>query len=164
MIALLSVLANDPCSRTSTHSLGSVRGNVGVPFRSVELSEIVATIPFAVTLGIEITEASPDAVTATLDHRAELCTTAGVLHGGALMTLADTAGAVCAFLNLPSGARTSTLESKTNFLRAVTSGRATARCAPVHVGRSTIVLQTQVRDENDKLVVLTTQTQTVLSG
>ena len=84
MIALLSVLANDPCSRTSTHSLGSVRGNVGVPFRSVELSEIVATIPFAVTLGIEITEASPDAVTATLDHRAELCTSAGVLHGGAL--------------------------------------------------------------------------------
>ena len=164
VIALLSVLANDPCSRTSTHSLGSVRGNVGVPFRSVELSEIVATIPFAVTLGIEITEASPDAVTATLDHRAELCTYAGVLHGGALMTLADTAGAVCAFLNLPSGARTSTLESKTNFLRAVTSGRATARCAPVHVGRSTIVLQTQVRDENDKLVVLTTQTQTVLSG
>ncbi|HTH07023.1 MAG TPA: hotdog fold thioesterase, partial [Ilumatobacteraceae bacterium] len=64
----------------------------------------------------------------------------------------------------PSGARTSTLESKTNFLRAVTSGRATAKCAPVHVGRSTIVLQTQVRDENDKLVVLTTQTQTVLTG
>ena len=164
-IALLGVLANDPCSReSSTHSLESVRGNVGVPFRPVELPEIVATMPFAVTLGIEITEASPDGVTATLDHRAELCTTAGVLHGGALMTLADTVGAVCAFLNLPSGARTSTLESKTNFVRAVTSGRATARCAPVHVGRSTIVLQTQVRDENDKLVVLTTQTQTVLTG
>lgn len=119
-------------------------------------------MPLAVTLGIEITEASPEGVTATLDHRAELCTTAGVLHGGALMTLADTAGAVCAFLNLPAGARTSTLESKTNFLRAVTSGRVTARCAPVHVGRSTIVLQTQVRDEREKLVVLTTQTQTVL--
>ena len=80
------------------------------------------------------------------------------------MTLADTAGAVFAFLNLPSGSRTSTLESKTNFLRAVTTGRVTARCAPVHVGRSTIVLQTQVRDDNGKLVVLTTQTQTVLTA
>ncbi len=125
---------------------------------------MVATMPFAVTLGIEITAAAPEGVTGSLDHRPDLCTTGGVLHGGALMTLADTVGAVCAFLNLPAGARTSTLETKTNFLRAVTAGRVTAVCAPVHVGRSTIVLQTQVRDASDRLVVLTTQTQTVLTS
>jgi 1,4-dihydroxy-2-naphthoyl-CoA hydrolase len=128
----------------------------------VELSEMTAMMPLAVALGIEISEASAEGVTGSLDHRPDLCTTAGVLHGGALMTLADTVGAVCAFLNLPAGARTSTLESKTNFLCAVTSGRVTAVCAPVHVGRSTIVLQTHVRDEADRLVSLTTQTQTVL--
>lgn len=121
-------------------------------------------MPLAVALGIEITEASPEGVTGVLAHRPDLCTSAGVLHGGALMTLADTVGAVCAFLNLPGGARTSTLESKTNFLRAVTAGRVTAACAPVHVGRSTIVLQTQVRDDSGRLVTLTTQTQTVLTS
>jgi uncharacterized protein (TIGR00369 family) len=129
----------------------------------VEPSEITAMMPLATTLGIDITEATAEGVTGTLDHRPELCTTAGVLHGGALMTLADTVGAVCAFLNLPAGARTSTLESKTNFLRVVTAGRATAVCTPVHVGRSTIVLQTLVRDESGRLVTLTTQTQTVLT-
>ena len=126
--------------------------------------QIRDTMPFAALIGAELTEVSPEVVRSRMEWTPERCTAGGLLHGGALMTLADTAGAVCAFLNLPSGARTSTLESKTNFLRAVTSGRATAKCAPVHVGRSTIVLQTQVRDENDKLVVLTTQTQTVLSG
>jgi uncharacterized protein (TIGR00369 family) len=79
------------------------------------------------------------------------------------MSLADTTGAVCAFLNLPAGARTSTLESKTNMIRAVKDGKVTATSVPVHVGRSTIVLQTEVRDESGKLVSLTTQTQTVLS-
>ncbi len=125
---------------------------------------MTATIPLATALGIELTGASPEGVTGVLEHRPDLCTTLGVLHGGALMTLADTVGAVCAFLNLPAGARTSTLESKTNFLRAVTSGRVTALCAPVHVGRSTIVLQTQVRDDDGRLVTLTTQTQTVLTS
>ena len=79
------------------------------------------------------------------------------------MSLADTTGAVCAFLNLPAGARTSTLESKTNMIRAVKEGTVTATSMPVHVGRSTIVLQTEVRDDTGRLVSLTTQTQTVLS-
>lgn len=130
----------------------------------MEMAEIVAMMPFAGDLGIELTEAAPDGVIGTLQHRVELCTTAGVLHGGVLMSLADTVGAVCAFLNLPQGARTSTLESKTNFLRAVTTGTVTATCAPVHVGRSTIVLQTHVRDDSGRLVSLTSQTQTVLAG
>ncbi|HTN78637.1 MAG TPA: PaaI family thioesterase [Acidimicrobiales bacterium] len=129
----------------------------------MDLSEMTAMMPLAGTIGIELTGASPQGVTGSLVHREDLCTTAGVLHGGVLMTLADTLGAVCAFLNLPAGARTSTLESKTNFLRAVTGGTVTAECAPVHVGRSTIVLQTQVRDADGRLVSLTTQTQTVLA-
>src|SRR4051794_12625330 len=81
------------------------------------------SMPFAQHLGIELDAASPQEVRAHLGHRAELCTVAGALHGGALMTLADSAGALCAFLNLPQGAQgTSTLESKTNLLRAVRGG------------------------------------------
>lgn len=129
----------------------------------MDSSDIVKLMPFATLLGIDITSASAEAVTATLEHRADLCTTADILHGGALMTLADTTGAVCAFLNLPAGARTSTLESKTNMIRAVKEGTVTATSTPVHVGRSTIVLQTEVRDDTGRLVSLTTQTQTVLS-
>ena len=129
----------------------------------MDSSDIVKLMPFATLLGIDITSASAEAVTATLEHRADLCTTADILHGGALMTLADTTGAVCAFLNLPAGARTSTLESKTNMIRAVKEGTVTATSMPVHVGRSTIVLQTEVRDDSGRLVSLTTQTQTVLS-
>jgi 1,4-dihydroxy-2-naphthoyl-CoA hydrolase len=79
------------------------------------------------------------------------------------MSLADTTGAVCAFLNLRAGTRTSTLESKTNMIRSVKEGKVTATSMPVHVGRSTIVLQTEVRDDSGKLVSLTTQTQTVLT-
>ncbi len=129
----------------------------------MDSSDIVKLMPFATLLGIDITSASAEAVTATLEHRADLCTTADILHGGALMSLADTTGAVCAFLNLPAGARTSTLESKTNMIRAVKEGTVTATSMPVHVGRSTIVLQTEVRDDTGRLVSLTTQTQTVLS-
>ena len=87
---------------------------------------------------------------------------AGVLHGGAIMVLADTLGAVCAFLNLPDGATTSTIESKTNFFRAVRGGAAHATTTPLHVGRTTIVVQTDVRDDDGKRVALVTQTQAVI--
>jgi uncharacterized protein (TIGR00369 family) len=90
--------------------------------------------------------------------------TDGVMHGGALMSLADSAGAVCAFLNLPQGATTSTIESKTNFFRALRSGRALAVSTPLHAGRTTIVVQTDLRDEDGKRVALVTQTQAVLCG
>jgi uncharacterized protein (TIGR00369 family) len=155
---------NDPCQGIIDRFRSARDGELPRTVLVVELSEMTAMMPLAVALGVEISAASAEGVTGSLDHRPDLCTTAGVLHGGALMTLADTVGAVCAFLNLPAGARTSTLESKTNFLRAVTSGRVTAVCTPVHVGRSTIVLQTHVRDEADRLVSLTTQTQTVLAS
>ena len=79
-------------------------------------------MPFAAKLGIRIEHAEPEEVRGRLDWAADLCTSAGILHGGAVMTLADSTGATCAFLNLPEGAGTSTIESKTNFFRAVREG------------------------------------------
>ena len=89
-------------------------------------------MPFARLLGLELTAAAPDEVRGTLAWDESRCTTGGVLHGGALMSLADTVGAVCAFLNLPEGAGTTTVESKTNFLRAVTEGQVEAVGRPLH--------------------------------
>ncbi|HWL44856.1 MAG TPA: PaaI family thioesterase [Ilumatobacter sp.] len=129
---------------------------------------IQASMPLCATLGITATEASAARVVLSLDWRAELCTTAGLLHGGALMALADAAGGACAFLNLPEGATgTSTIESKTNFLGAVREGTVVATATPLHVGRSTIVIETELRAgpaATDRLVGKTTQTQTVLRG
>ena len=124
---------------------------------------LVETMPFAVACGVEVDAAGPDEVTGRMAWREDRCTVAGVLHGGALMTLADSLGAICGFLNLPEGATTSTVESKTNFMRAVRGGYARATTRPLHVGRQTIVLQTEIRDENEKLVAFVTQTQAVLN-
>jgi 1,4-dihydroxy-2-naphthoyl-CoA hydrolase len=121
------------------------------------------TVPFAATLGIELRSAVAEEVQAVLAWRAELCTVAGVMHGGALMSLADTAGAVCAFLNLPPGAATTTIESKTNFLRAVREGEVRAVARPLHVGRRIIVVQTDLLDDGGKRIAQTTQTQAVLT-
>lgn len=126
------------------------------------LQEAVASMPYAEALGVRITAAAPDAVDGELDWAPQRCTAGGILHGGALMGLADSLGAVCAFLNLPEGALTSTIEGKTNFFRAVREGTVTGRCAPVHVGRTTIVVQTELRDGDGRLVALTTQTQAVV--
>ena len=119
-------------------------------------------LPFADTLGIRVGEVTAEQATATMAWAEHLCTTGGVLHGGALMAFADTVGALCAFANLPAGAGTSTIESKTNFFRAVRSGVVTATCTPLHVGRSTIVVQTDLRDDRGKRVAQVTQTQAVL--
>lgn len=123
---------------------------------------LLARMPFAVTAGVEIDSASPAAVTGRLPWAPERCTAGGVLHGGALMTLADSVGAVCAFLNLPPGATTSTLASATSLLRAVRSGAAHATARPLHVGRSTIVVLTEVTDDDGRPVASVTQTQAVL--
>ena len=120
-------------------------------------------MPFAAELGIEIVEARPDEVTAHVEWSPRLCTTGGTMHGGVLMALADTAGATCAFLNLPPGAGTSTIESKTNFFRAVRDGHVEAVARPLHVGRSTIVVQTELADASGRRVAITTQTQAVLT-
>lgn len=124
--------------------------------------ELLALMPFAQTCGIRLLTTTPAEVRGEIDWAAERCTTAGVLHGGALMTLADSLGAVCAFLNLPAGATTSTIESKTNFFRAGRDGTVAGTTRPVHVGRTTIVVQTEIRDGGDRLVALVTQTQAVL--
>jgi 1,4-dihydroxy-2-naphthoyl-CoA hydrolase len=128
-----------------------------------EITETVnAQMPFGATLGIR-TFGDADEVDATLEFSPDLCTAGGVLHGGVLMALADTAGAVCAFLNLPAGARTVTIESKTNFLGAVRNGPVTARARPLHIGKTTIVVETDVLDSSGRRVVRTTQTQAVLA-
>jgi len=128
-----------------------------------ELTEVVnAQMPLGATLGIR-SFGDPDEVEAVLEWRPELCTSAGILHGGVLMALADSAGGLCAFLNLPAGARTATIESKTNFFGAVRDGEVRARCRPLHRGRTTIVVETELLDESGRLIGKTTQTQAVLT-
>jgi 1,4-dihydroxy-2-naphthoyl-CoA hydrolase len=127
------------------------------------VSELVGAMPFAAATGVEVQSATKESVVGTMAWAPERCTAGGVLHGGALMTLADTIGALAAFLNLPPGASTSTIESKTNLFRAVREGTITATATPLHVGRTTIAVQTEVRDDAGKLVSLTVQTQAVLT-
>jgi uncharacterized protein (TIGR00369 family) len=120
----------------------------------------VAFGPFSALLGIELLEAGPDLVRGRLEWTPERCTIGGVLHGGAVMSLADNGGGICAFLNLPDGAQgTATIESKTNFLRPVRGGAITATTRPLHKGRTLIVLETEISDESDRLVAKVTQTQ-----
>jgi len=128
----------------------------------MELADALATMPFAVACGIVLDGASAEEVRGHLSWAPERCTTAGLMHGGAVMTLADTLGAVCAFLNLPPGAATSTISSSTNFFRAVRDGEVRGTTRPLHVGRTTIVVQTDLRNADDKPVALVTQTQAVL--
>jgi 1,4-dihydroxy-2-naphthoyl-CoA hydrolase len=118
---------------------------------------------FPGVLGIELTEVGPERVVASMLVRPDLCTTGEVLHGGAIMAFADTLGAVATFANLPQGARTTTIESKTNFLGAAPAGtRVTGECTPFHRGRTTMVWQTLVKTEAGKLCAVVTQTQMVL--
>jgi 1,4-dihydroxy-2-naphthoyl-CoA hydrolase len=120
-------------------------------------------MPLCRTLGVRATRADAEQVELALDWSPELCTTGGVLHGGVLMALADSAGAACAFVNLPQGSvGTATIESKTNFLGAVREGAVRAVSRPLHVGSTTIVVETELLDAEDRLVAKTTQTQTVL--
>jgi uncharacterized protein (TIGR00369 family) len=114
-------------------------------------------------LGIRFVEATAERVVAELDHRPPLTTVGGALHGGTLMALADTAGAAATFLNLPAGASTTTLESKTNFFAAGKAGTVRAEATPLHRGRRTMVWQTRVTDASGKLLSLTIQTQMVLT-
>lgn len=124
---------------------------------------MAAEIPFASQLGIEVIAAEPAEVRGAMPWAPELCTAGGVLHGGALMAFADTLGAICAFLNLPEGATTATVESKTNFFRPVREGQVKATARPLHVGRSFIVVQTAVVDASERPVAMVTQTQAVLA-
>ena len=118
-------------------------------------------MPFSEMIEVAIVSGSPDRVEATGVWKPEHCTAGGLIHGGYLMAVADSVGAVCAFLNLPEGATTSTIESKTNFFRPVSSGIVQFIATPVHTGRTVIVVQTDASDGEGKLVSRTTQSQAV---
>jgi uncharacterized protein (TIGR00369 family) len=122
--------------------------------------QIRDTMPFAALIGADLLEVSPELVTGRMEWAPERCTAGGLLHGGALMALADGCGGVLAFFNLPEGAiGTATIESKTNFMRGVTEGAVTASTRPLHKGRTTIVIETEIARDDGKLVAKVTQTQ-----
>ena len=120
-------------------------------------------LPFAELLGIEFVSASPDKIVAEMIVREDLCTRPAVLHGGAVMAFADTLGATGTIANLPAGAGTATIESKTNFVAPAPVGtRVIGEATPIHRGRRTMVWQTRVSTPEGRLVALVTQTQLVL--
>jgi uncharacterized protein (TIGR00369 family) len=126
-------------------------------------AQVHEAAPFTWFLGLEVLSASPEEVRSRLAWSADKCTAGGMLHGGALMSLADSAGGFLAFLNLPADAKgTATIESKTNFLGPVSGGYVNAITRPLHVGRRTIVVDTELYDDDGKLVARVTQTQAVL--
>jgi uncharacterized protein (TIGR00369 family) len=119
-----------------------------------------AGMPFANLMGVEVTVREKDRVVGQLMVREDLCTAGGILHGGAYMAFADSLGAIGGFLNLPEGARTTTLESKTNFLGAAKVGQVvTGEATPLHIGRRSSVWQTRVTSQEGRLLALVTQTQ-----
>ncbi|HET6504852.1 MAG TPA: PaaI family thioesterase [Amycolatopsis sp.] len=121
------------------------------------------TMPFTKRLGVEVLEHGKQAVRSRIAWEESLCTLGGALHGGVLVSLADATAAVCAFLNLPEGAQgTTTIESKTNFLRPIRAGHAVATARPLQTGRRVIVVETEVTDDTGRLSAKVTQTQAVL--
>ena len=125
--------------------------------------QLRAAMPFGGFLGLEVDAASAEEVRGRLTWTAELCTAGGILHGGALMGLADSTGGFCAFLNLPEDAAgTATIESKTNFFAPVREGWVEAVSRPLHVGRTTIVVDTDIVDSSGRRVARVTQTQAIL--
>jgi uncharacterized protein (TIGR00369 family) len=126
-------------------------------------ADLLALMPFAAATGIELDAAAPGEVRGRLAWAPERCTAGGLMHGGALMTLADSVGAVCAFLNLPEGASTSTVSSTTSLVRGVRSGSAHAVARPAHVGRSFLLVGVELTDDEGRLVARVSQTQAVLT-
>jgi uncharacterized protein (TIGR00369 family) len=122
-------------------------------------------LPFAQLLGIRLISAAPDCVRAEMTVKPELCTIPAIVHGGALMALADTLGACATVLNLTGGASTTTLESKTNFIAGAAVGSTvTGETTPLHRGRRTMVWQTRITAANGRLLAIVTQTQMVLEA
>ena len=130
----------------------------------MDTDQLLALMPFAVATGVAVDRAAPDEVVGRLAWAPERCTAGGLMHGGALMTLADSIGAVCAFLNLPPGASTSTVSSTTSLVRGLRSGTAHAVARPAHVGRSFVLVNVELTDDDGRLLAQTTQTQAVLGG
>lgn len=123
---------------------------------------LLGSMPFAVATGVLLDSATKAEVRGRLPWTEDRCTVGGLLHGGALMTLADSVGAVCAYLNLPDGAGTSTVSSSTSLVRGVRAGEAHAVARPLHVGRSFILIGVEVTDDDGRLVASVSQNQAVL--
>jgi len=128
---------------------------------TAELDTLLELMPFARQLGITLRWASADRVIAELAWTPELCTSGGIMHGGVLMSLADSAGALVTFLGLPDGATTATITSTTQLFRPVSGGTVRAVSVPVHRGRTTVTAQTTLQDSADRLVAQTTQIQAI---
>jgi uncharacterized protein (TIGR00369 family) len=124
----------------------------------------LAEQPFPKLMGVEVTEATKERVRGRIRVKPEICTASHIMHGGAIMAFADTLGAIGAFLNLPEGALTTTIESKTNFIGAAKEGTLVlAESTPLHIGRRSSVWTTRLTREDGKLVAVVTQTQMVLN-
>src|SRR3954451_6196369 len=130
---------------------------------SSDLAALVAFMPFAERLGMRLEEASAERAVGALDWQPDLCTAGGVMHGGALMSLADSLGAVVTFLGLPEGAPTATITSTTQLFRPVTGGTVRAVASVVNRGRTTVTAQTDLFDGESRLIPRTTQIQAVKS-
>jgi uncharacterized protein (TIGR00369 family) len=127
-----------------------------------ELNQLLQPL-FPGLMGVRIVEATPEKIVATMQVRPDLCTSGRILHGGAYMAFADTLGAVGTIMNLPDGARTTTIESKTNFLGGAPAGtQVTGESTPIHRGKTTMVWQTRITNEAGKLIAIVMQTQMVL--
>jgi 1,4-dihydroxy-2-naphthoyl-CoA hydrolase len=125
---------------------------------------LLAMMPYATTLGIQLHQATPELVTGSLAWTPELCTAGGILHGGAIMSLADAIGAVCAFLNLPQGAGTATIDSTTRLYRPLCTGTLHATASPAHIGRTLIAVTTDLTDDQDRLIAQTSQAQAIITA
>ena len=122
-------------------------------------------MPFSNLMGVEIVERTKERVVGKLLVREDLCTAGGILHGGAFMAFADALGAIGGVMNLGPGARTTTLESKTNFLGSAKVGSTvTGEATPLHVGRRSSVWQTRITNDDNKLLALVIQTQMTIEG
>ena len=116
-------------------------------------------------MGVRLVTATPELIVGELEVRADLCTAGGILHGGAYMAFADALGAMGGVMNLAEGTRTTTLESKTNFLRGAPVGSTvTGEATPLHVGRRSSVWQTRITNDEGKLLALVTQTQMIIEA
>ena len=132
-----------------------------MPRDDVDNEALIALMPFAAKLGIVLEEASPERVVATLPWAPELCTTSGIMHGGVLMSLADTVGALVVVLGLAEGEITATITSTTQMFRPLISGTIRAVAVPLNRGRTTATAQTSLFDADDRLISQTTQIQAI---
>jgi uncharacterized protein (TIGR00369 family) len=128
---------------------------------TADVHDLIALMPFAEQLGMTLEVASPDRVVALLPWQSRLCTMSGILHGGVLMSLADTTGAIVAFLGLAEGQITATITSTTHMFRPVTAGTVRAVSVPLNRGRTSATIQTSLFDDSDCLVAQTTQVQAI---